>query len=147
VPDLDGLTPLLPQFVGLEVGVPAGGGGPDVQPGADLAGQGDEIPFTVPGFPPRFEGREAVRAAYAAMWDASPVVIDDVETTTLHQTSEDGVVIVEQVAHGHIGKSGPAFRVPSLLVLRIHDGLIAHCRDYMDGLAVAMARRGGPASL
>ena len=106
-----------------------------------------EIPFTVPGFPPRFEGREAVRAAYAAMWNAGPVVIDDVETTTLHQTSEDGVVVVEQVAHGHIGTSGPAFSVPSVLVLRIHDGLIAHCRDYMDGLAVAMARRGGPASL
>jgi ketosteroid isomerase-like protein len=99
-----------------------------------------EIPFAVPGFPARFEGREAVRAAYGAMWSASPVVIDKVETTAFHQSSDEEVIVIEQSAHGHVGPTGPAFSVPSLLVLRIRDGLIVHCRDYMDGLAVAMAR-------
>ena len=106
-----------------------------------------EIPFTVPGFPPRFEGREAIRAAYAALWDAGPALVDRVETTGLHETSEGGVVVVEQVAHGRIGESDRTFSVPSLLVLRIENGLIVHCRDYMDGLAVAMARPGGLAAL
>ncbi|WEP01031.1 nuclear transport factor 2 family protein (plasmid) [Streptomyces sp. FXJ1.172] len=102
-----------------------------------------EVPFTVPGFPPRFEGREAIRAAYGAMWSASPVVIDSVDTTALHRTSDEEVVVVEQHTRGHVGPEGPAFGVPSLLVLRIRAGLIVHCRDYMDGLAVAMARPGG----
>ncbi|MGC5413307.1 nuclear transport factor 2 family protein, partial [Streptomyces sp. DT225] len=30
-----------------------------------------EFPFASPGFPPRFEGREAVRAGYRAAWGAS----------------------------------------------------------------------------
>lgn len=38
-----------------------------------------EIPFQVSGFPPRFEGRERIRAAYSAMWSATPVVIEQVE--------------------------------------------------------------------
>nr|WP_257980602.1 nuclear transport factor 2 family protein [Streptomyces sp. CB02959] len=31
-----------------------------------------EFPFASPGFPPSFEGREAVRAGYRAAWGASP---------------------------------------------------------------------------
>jgi len=102
-----------------------------------------EIPFKVPGFPPRFEGREAIRAAYHAMWSASPVVIDRVETTAMHRTADEEVCVVEQTAHGHVGTAGPTaptFSVPSLLVLRVRNGLIIQCRDYMDGLAIAKAR-------
>ncbi|MFI9722885.1 nuclear transport factor 2 family protein [Streptomyces sp. NPDC052396] len=32
-----------------------------------------EFPFTAPGFPPRFEGRDQIRDAYRAAWSASPV--------------------------------------------------------------------------
>ena len=106
-----------------------------------------EIPFTVPGFPARFEGREAVRAGYGGMWDASPVIVERVETVAAHEAAGGEVIVVEQVAHGRAGTAGPQFSVPSLLVLRIRDGLIVHCRDYMDGLAVAMARPGGLSAL
>ena len=99
-----------------------------------------EIPFTVPGFPPRFEGREAVRAAYAAMWKASPAVIERVESLAVHEATAPGVIIVEQVAIGRVGADGPQFSVPGLLVLHVVDGLIVRCRDYMDGLAVDRAR-------
>lgn len=98
-----------------------------------------EIPFQVPGFPPRFEGREEIRAGYAARWGATPVVIERVETTALHESDGQGTVVVEQVAHGRARLDGPAFSVPSVLVLRIRDGVIVWCRDYMDGLAVASA--------
>ncbi|MFF3918510.1 nuclear transport factor 2 family protein [Streptomyces sp. NPDC001852] len=74
-----------------------------------------EAPFTVPGFPPRFKGREAIRAAYGAMWNASPVVIDSVDTTALHRTSDEEVVVVEQRTRGHVGPEEPAFGVTSLL--------------------------------
>jgi uncharacterized protein len=99
-----------------------------------------EIPFTVPGFPPRFEGRDAIRAAYGAMWNASPVVVERMEEVVVHRGADPGVVIVEQTAVGRIGPDGPRFRLPSLLVLRIEDGAIVHCRDYMDGLAITGLR-------
>ena len=47
-----------------------------------------EFPFSLPGLPPRFEGREAVRAGYRAMWGASPVVIERVGNVTLHQSTD-----------------------------------------------------------
>jgi ketosteroid isomerase-like protein len=102
-----------------------------------------EIPFALPGFPPRFEGREAVRAAYGAMWKKSPVVIERVDSVAVYQATDPEVVIVEQVTVGGTGPGGPRFSMPSLLVLRVRNGLIVQCRDYMDGLAVSRARPDG----
>ncbi len=99
-----------------------------------------EIPFSVPGFPPRFEGREAIRAGYGAMWDASPVVVERMDEVVIHLGADPDVVIVEQTAVGGIGPDGPRFRLPSLLVLHIEDGRIVRCRDYMDGLAITGLR-------
>lgn len=99
-----------------------------------------EIPFTVPGFPPRFEGRDAIRAAYGTMWNASPVVVERMQEVVVHLGADPEVVVVEQTAVGRVGPDGPHFRLPSLLVLRIRDGSIAHCRDYLDGLAITRLR-------
>jgi uncharacterized protein len=99
-----------------------------------------EIPFAVPGFPPRFEGREAIRAAYRAMWDKSPALIERVDSVAVYQATDPEVVVVEQVAVGGMGPGGPRFSMPGLLVLRVRDGLIVQCRDYMDGLALSRAR-------
>lgn len=99
-----------------------------------------EIPFAIPGFPPRFEGRDAIRAAYGAMWKASPVVVERIEQMAVHLGADPEVVVVEQTAVGSVGPDGPRFRLPSLLVLHIKDGEIVHCRDYMDGLAIMALR-------
>jgi len=99
-----------------------------------------EIPFTAPGFPPRFEGRDAIRAGYGAMWNASPVVLERMEEVVVHLGADPEVVVVEQTAVGSVGPDGPLFRLPSLLVLRIRDGSIVHCRDYLDGLAITKLR-------
>ncbi|GAA2432352.1 hypothetical protein GCM10010191_52950 [Actinomadura vinacea] len=100
-----------------------------------------EFPFSVPGLPPCFEGREAVRAGYRKMWEASPVLVEGIEDVTTLRATDPEVIVVEQVVTGTVGPGGPDLRVPGLLVLRIRDGLIVHCRDYMDGFAVAEARR------
>jgi ketosteroid isomerase-like protein len=42
----------------------------------------------------------------------------------------------DQVVTGTVGTDGPSVRVPGLLILRIRDGLIVHCRDYMDALVL-----------
>ncbi|MEW1892456.1 MULTISPECIES: nuclear transport factor 2 family protein [unclassified Streptomyces] len=99
-----------------------------------------EFPFTAPGFPPRYEGREAVRTGYRAVWGASPVRIDEVRTVSAYGTDDPEVIVAEHVVAGTLPATGAAFTVPGLLVLRVRDGLITHVRDYMDTAALAAAR-------
>ena len=96
-----------------------------------------EFPFTTPGFPPRFEGREELRAGYHAAWDASPARVTAIEDVRLHETADPDVLIAEQRVVGTVGTDGPSFAVPGVLVLRVRDGRLVHVRDYMDGLALA----------
>ncbi|GAA3019778.1 hypothetical protein JCM13580A_56040 [Streptomyces drozdowiczii] len=98
-----------------------------------------EFPFTAPGFPPRYEGREAVRTGYGAVWGASPVRIDEVRTVSSYETADPEVIVAEHVVVGRL-PGGGTFTVPGLLVLRVRDGLITHARDYMDTAALAAAR-------
>ncbi|RPE36913.1 nuclear transport factor 2 family protein [Kitasatospora cineracea] len=99
-----------------------------------------EFPFRFPGFPARYEGRDAVRAGYGAAWAASPARPAEVEEVALHLTDDPEVLVVEQVVRGELAGGRGAFAVPGLLVLRVRDGLLVHVRDYMDGLAVSGAR-------
>ncbi|MEV6055937.1 nuclear transport factor 2 family protein [Streptomyces sp. NPDC052107] len=99
-----------------------------------------EFPFTSPGFPPRFEGREAVRAGYRAAWGASPAQVEEIEQIAIHDTADPEVIIAEQVVRGSLPATGASFSVPGLLVLQVHDGLLTRVRDYMDGAGVAAAR-------
>ncbi|MGW1229854.1 nuclear transport factor 2 family protein [Streptomyces sp. NPDC001515] len=97
-----------------------------------------EFPFTTPGFPPRFEGREAVRAGYRAAWGASPLRMVEIADLAVHETAEAGTVVGEHVAVVESAR-GERFAVPGLLVLRVRHGLITRARDYMDAPAVARA--------
>ncbi|WUS95892.1 nuclear transport factor 2 family protein [Streptomyces sp. NBC_00708] len=99
-----------------------------------------EFPFTAPGFPPRYEGREAVRAGYRAVWGASPVRIDEVRTVSSYETADPEVIVAEHAVVGTVPATGASFTVPGLLVLRVRLGLITHVRDYMDTAALAAAR-------
>ncbi|MEV0978016.1 nuclear transport factor 2 family protein [Streptomyces sp. NPDC049915] len=99
-----------------------------------------EFPFTAPGFPPRFEGREAVRAGYRAAWGASPARVEAIEEFAVHDTGDPEVIVAEQVVRASL-PGGPAFTVPGLLVLRVRDGLLTRVRDYLDASGVAAAGR------
>ncbi|MEV8452255.1 nuclear transport factor 2 family protein [Streptomyces sp. NPDC052095] len=98
------------------------------------------FPFSSPGFPPSFEGREAVRAGYRAAWGASPVQVEEVRRVAAHETSDPEVIVAEHVVVGSLPTRTTTFTVPGLLVLHVRDGLITQVRDYMDGLGVAGAR-------
>ncbi|MCX5084165.1 nuclear transport factor 2 family protein [Streptomyces sp. NBC_00401] len=99
-----------------------------------------EFPFTSPGFPPRYEGREAVRAGYRAAWRASPVHVQEVRRIAAYETGDPEVIIAEHVVVGTLSTRRTSFTVPGLLVLHIHSGLITRARDYMDSLSVVSAR-------
>jgi uncharacterized protein len=103
-----------------------------------------EFPFTSPGFPPRSEGREAVRAGYRAAWGASPVQVKEIADITVHETLAPDVLVAEQVAVAAL-PGGGTVTVPGPLVLRVRDGLLVHVRDYLDGFGVARARGEAPA--
>ena len=104
-----------------------------------------ELPFLFPGMPPRYEGREQVRAAYSAAWDASPARPHDVRTIAVHRCEDPRALVVEQAVAGVNSATGEAFELPGVLVLRVEEGRIVHVRDYMDGLAVAAAMHRLPA--
>ncbi|MGW5656628.1 nuclear transport factor 2 family protein [Streptomyces humi] len=96
-----------------------------------------EFPFTSPGFPARYDGREEVRAGYRAAWGASPVRVTEIREVAVHDTADPEVIVAEQVVvAGQV-------TVPGLLVLRVRDGRLVRVRDYLDGCGVAAARRGG----
>ncbi|WP_406317712.1 nuclear transport factor 2 family protein [Streptosporangium sp. NBC_01639] len=99
-----------------------------------------EFPFTTPGLPSRFEGREKIRAGYRAMWGASPARVEEIRNVVTYQATDPEVIVVEHEVVGTAGTAGHPFRVPGLLVLRVRDGRIVHCRDYMDAGGVAQAR-------
>ncbi|MFF1398846.1 nuclear transport factor 2 family protein [Streptomyces sp. NPDC058287] len=99
-----------------------------------------EFPFTSPGFPTRYEGREAVRAGYRAAWGTSPVQVQEVRRIAAYETADPGVIIAEHVVVGTLPTRRTSFTVPGLLILHIRSGLITRARDYMDSSSVASAR-------
>ncbi|WP_330456582.1 nuclear transport factor 2 family protein [Streptomyces sp. NBC_00820] len=99
-----------------------------------------EFPFAFPGFPPRFEGREAVRAGYRAAWGAGTARVEEIKEIAIYETADPEVVIAEQVVTGSLPAAGLSFGIPGLLILRVHDGLLTRVRDYMDASGVAGAR-------
>ncbi|MEL5957879.1 nuclear transport factor 2 family protein [Streptomyces sp. CLV115] len=103
-----------------------------------------EFPFTSTGFPPRYEGREAVRAGYGAAWGASPVRVQEVRKIAVYETTDPEVIIAEHVVLGTLPTGHTDFTVPGLLILHVRSGLITRARDYMDSLGVPSAGGGEP---
>ncbi|MGH1564190.1 nuclear transport factor 2 family protein [Mumia sp. DW29H23] len=65
-----------------------------------------EFPFASPGFPDRFEGREAVREGYRAAWGASAVEVESLEDVTVLVAEDPSFVVVEQVVVARTPSSG-----------------------------------------
>lgn len=99
-----------------------------------------EFPFSSPGFPERYEGREAVRTGYRAAWGASPVQVKEVRRVAAYGTTDPEVIVAEHVVVAAMPPQDTTFTIPGLLILHVRDGLITRVRDYMDGLGVTNAR-------
>jgi uncharacterized protein len=94
-----------------------------------------ELPFAGPGMPSRLEGQRAIRD-FSHRTAASPLRIDDLESTAVYQTDDPEVVITEIIAHGTVTSTGRTFTGTSIQVFRIRDGKVVLFRDYfnVDGL-------------
>ena len=95
-----------------------------------------EMPFA-PGGPTRLEGREAIRAHFAAA-AGGPLKLR-AGNVVVHDTADPEVIIGEFDYHGLVTTTGRAFQVANVQVLRIRDGQILSSRDYHDHLAIAAA--------
>lgn len=105
-----------------------------------------EWPFRVKGVPPRAEGREAIRAALAPVWDRARKTnrrITGHEHVVFHETKDPEVVIVEFDVFGETA-AGP-FRQAMLNVLRIRNGRVVLLRDFIDTGALYEISQGAPA--
>lgn len=98
-----------------------------------------EFPLTAPGRPPRYNGREEIRAGYGAAWGASPARVDEIRDVVVHETADPELIVAEQVVAATNTTTGQPFTLAFLLVMRVRDGLIVHLRDYMDALGAAWA--------
>jgi hypothetical protein len=91
-----------------------------------------EVPFAgTPDAPMRVEGRPAI-LDLARRTMASPLRLEDLEVTALHQTQDPEVAVVEVRAGGSLAATGRRFSVTSVQILRIRDGLITLFRDFAD---------------
>jgi ketosteroid isomerase-like protein len=99
-----------------------------------------EFPFAPPGYPPRVEGRSAIREylrGYPDIFD-----VRDITEKIVHRTADPEVVIVEFEAAGFVVATDQPYRMRYIAVITVRDGEIRHYRDYWNPLAAAEAMGG-----
>jgi ketosteroid isomerase-like protein len=94
-----------------------------------------EFPFAAPGYPPRVEGRDAIREYlrdYPNLLDVRAVT-----AKTVHETADPAVVILEMTVAGVVVASQTPYELSYIAVITVVDGEIRHYRDYWSPLAAA----------
>jgi hypothetical protein len=98
-----------------------------------------EYPFLAPGWPPVIHGREAIRAHLVESRRAlrSAIELTAVDTT-VHETTDPAVLVLEHVASGTTVATGASFEFASgVAVLTVRDGQVARYRDFTNPLGSA----------
>ncbi|MFJ3219679.1 nuclear transport factor 2 family protein [Kitasatospora sp. NPDC086801] len=93
-----------------------------------------EYVVTVPGYPRRIEGRDALAELYRGYGDT--MVAESADGLAVHHDRETSVVVLEYVVHGRAVGTGRAYDNHFVSVITIRDRRITHWRDYLDPLAV-----------
>jgi uncharacterized protein len=93
-----------------------------------------EYVITVPGYPRRVEGRQAVAELYRPY--GTSIVLDRCDDLAVHHDQSTGVVVLEYASQGRVVQTGTAYRNRYISVLSLLDRKITHWRDYLDPIAV-----------
>jgi uncharacterized protein len=96
-----------------------------------------EWPFGLKGVPPRLEGRQAIRATLAPVWERATKAkrrISGHENVVFHQTTDPEVGIVEFDIVGETVR-GP-FRQAVVYLLRVRGGRVVLLREFVDTAAL-----------
>src|ERR1700733_14602479 len=93
-----------------------------------------EYVITVPGYPRRVEGRQAVAELYRPY--GATFFLDRCYDLAVHHDQVTGVVVLEYASQGRVISTGSAYSNHYISVLSITGRKIAHWRDYLDPIAV-----------
>ncbi|MEU0506266.1 nuclear transport factor 2 family protein [Nocardia sp. NPDC005998] len=93
-----------------------------------------EYVITVPGYPRRVVGRQAIADLYRPYGEV--FVLDRCHDLAVHHDKDSGVVVLEYASQGRTVATGAAYANRYISVLTIANRKIVHWRDYLDPLAV-----------
>jgi ketosteroid isomerase-like protein len=91
--------------------------------------------ISVPGYPRRVVGREAVAELYRN-YRATGIVLHSADELAVHRDREASVVVLEYATHGRVTDTGRAYDNRFVSVITIKDRKVTHWRDYLDPVAV-----------
>ncbi len=97
-----------------------------------------ELPFPLPGMPPRPKGREAIRRVLAPVWRVQRDAghrIENADPIVVHPVQDPELVVIEFDMHG-VEASGTPYRLSYVHVVTVRAGRSAHLRDYVDTNAI-----------
>jgi uncharacterized protein len=98
-----------------------------------------EYIITVPDYPRRIVGREALAELYANYGES--IVQTDSSDVHRYYDPAKSTVILEYTMHGTVVSSGAPYLNRFISVITVADRKIVHWRDYLDPLAVMAAFR------
>jgi len=93
-----------------------------------------EYVISVPGYPRRIVGRDAVAELYSGYGET--MVLHGSDELAVHRDREASVVVLEYAVHGRAVRTGHAYDNHFVSVITIKDRKIIHWRDYLDPVAV-----------
>jgi ketosteroid isomerase-like protein len=102
-----------------------------------------EFIITVPDYPRRIVGRDALAELYADYGDS--IVQSGSSEVYRYYDPEKSVVVLEYTMHGTVVSTGAPYVNRFISVITIRDRKIVPWRDYLDPLAVIAAFGNGPA--
>jgi ketosteroid isomerase-like protein len=134
ITDLENFAALDPFFRIIEKGL---GGLVDGPHFFDLLDEGVIVDYvvSVPGYPRRVVGREAVADLYRN-YGATGIVLHSADELAVHRDREASVVVLEYATHGGVASTGRAYDNHFVSVITIKDRKVTHWRDYLDPVAV-----------
>jgi ketosteroid isomerase-like protein len=96
-----------------------------------------EYVISVPGYPQRVEGRQAVAELYRGYGDV--MVLHSADGLAVHRDPGTSVVVLEYAVHGRAVRTGRAYDNHFVSVITVKGRRVTHWRDYLDPVAVFQA--------
>ena len=96
-----------------------------------------EYVITVPDYPPRVVGREALAELYSDYGDS--IVQSGSSDVHRYYDPVKSVVVLEYTMHGTVVSTSAPYVNRFISVIKVEDRKIVHWRDYLDPLAVFAA--------
>ncbi|MCE7010249.1 nuclear transport factor 2 family protein [Kibdelosporangium philippinense] len=96
-----------------------------------------EFVVTVPSYPRRVEGRDALAELYRPYGDT--MQLESAGDLAVHYDREASVVVLEYSVQGHVVETNRPYTNRFVSVITVTDGKVTHWRDYLDSYAVMQA--------